>query len=165
VFTSQPPAEYGGRAGGVINVVTKSGTNVFSGEGYEFLPQQGHEQGRQVHGSGGQGGPGSRSVQTGISSAPRSAVRSVMNRVHFFVATEFTQGRHQLLLVNTGRPQFYGKVRRGVRRRPSEQGFFVPGSDAHLTSEAEGICPLGVAEGGFDSGRAAVVRSANAEHD
>jgi hypothetical protein len=37
VFTSQAPAEYGGRAGGVINVVTKSGTNTFSGEGYEFL--------------------------------------------------------------------------------------------------------------------------------
>ena len=32
MFTSQAPAEYGGRAGGVINVVTKSGTNVFSGE-------------------------------------------------------------------------------------------------------------------------------------
>src|SRR5258706_204562 len=37
VFTTQPPAEYGGRAGGVINVITKSGTNSFSGEGYEFF--------------------------------------------------------------------------------------------------------------------------------
>jgi len=37
VFTTQPPAEYGGRAGGVINVITKSGTNSFAGEGYEFF--------------------------------------------------------------------------------------------------------------------------------
>src|SRR5258707_1654010 len=37
VFTSQPPAEYGGRAGGVVNVVTKSGTNTVSGQGYQFF--------------------------------------------------------------------------------------------------------------------------------
>ncbi len=37
VIVSQPPAEYGGRVGGVVNVVTKSGSNLFSGEGFEFF--------------------------------------------------------------------------------------------------------------------------------
>jgi hypothetical protein len=35
VHTSQMPAEYGGRSGGVVNVVTRSGTNVFHGEAFE----------------------------------------------------------------------------------------------------------------------------------
>src|SRR5258705_3078894 len=37
VFTSQPPAEYGGRAGGVVKVVTKSRPHTLSGEGDEFF--------------------------------------------------------------------------------------------------------------------------------
>ena len=37
VIVSQPPAEYGGRVGGVVNVVTKSGTNLFRGEAFEFF--------------------------------------------------------------------------------------------------------------------------------
>ena len=37
VIVSQYPAEFGGRVGGVINVVTKSGGNRFSGEAFEFF--------------------------------------------------------------------------------------------------------------------------------
>ena len=37
VIVSQAPAEYGGRVGGVVNVVTKSGGNQFHGEGFEFF--------------------------------------------------------------------------------------------------------------------------------
>lgn len=36
VISSQTPAEYGGRLGGVVSVATKSGTNQFHGEAFEF---------------------------------------------------------------------------------------------------------------------------------
>ena len=36
VIASQTPAEYGGRLGGVVSVATKSGTNHFHGEAFEF---------------------------------------------------------------------------------------------------------------------------------
>src|SRR5438094_184412 len=37
VETSSLPANYGTQPGGVVNVVTKSGTNQFHGAGFEFL--------------------------------------------------------------------------------------------------------------------------------
>src|SRR5262249_45439866 len=37
VQTSNYPARYGTNAGGVVNVVTKSGTNQFHGSAFEFL--------------------------------------------------------------------------------------------------------------------------------
>jgi hypothetical protein len=37
VQTSTIPAQYGGYAGGVVNIVTKAGTNQFHGDGFEFL--------------------------------------------------------------------------------------------------------------------------------
>src|SRR6266550_4939506 len=37
VFVSQSPAEYGWTAGGAVTFATRSGTNQFSGEGFEYL--------------------------------------------------------------------------------------------------------------------------------
>lgn len=41
VILSQAPAEYGGRSGGVVSLVTKGGTNQIHGEGFEFF--RGHQ--------------------------------------------------------------------------------------------------------------------------
>jgi hypothetical protein len=37
VLTSDPPAEYGHSSGGILNIVTKSGTNTLHGDVYEFF--------------------------------------------------------------------------------------------------------------------------------
>jgi carboxypeptidase family protein/TonB-dependent receptor-like protein len=107
VFTSQAPAEYGGRAGGVINVVTKSGTNVFSGEGYEFLRNKAMNKVDKFTQAAVDAGQGTdrynRHQFGGALGGP-----IVMNRVHFFVAAEGTK-EDTSYLVNTGRPQFYSK--------------------------------------------------------
>src|SRR5678815_2490546 len=40
VHTTQVPAQYGQRAGGVVNIVTKSGTNDLHGDAFEFFRNQ-----------------------------------------------------------------------------------------------------------------------------
>ena len=40
VHTTQVPAQYGQRAGGVVNIVTKTGTNTYHGELFEFFRNQ-----------------------------------------------------------------------------------------------------------------------------
>jgi carboxypeptidase family protein/TonB-dependent receptor-like protein len=132
VFTSQPPAEYGGRAGGVINVVTKSGTNVFSGEGYEFFRNKHMNQVDKFTAAAVKAGTGSNRYNRNQFGAALGGP-IVQNRVHFFVATEFTQ-EDISYVVNTGRPQFYGKFEGVFDAGLPNKEFFVR-SDAQLTSK------------------------------
>ena len=107
VFTSQAPAEYGGRAGGVINVVTKSGTNTFGGEGSEYLRNKAMNKVDKFTQAAIDAHQGTdrynRHVFGGAFGGPL-----VMNRLHFFVAAEGNK-EDTSYLVNTGRPQFYSK--------------------------------------------------------
>src|SRR4029453_18687043 len=90
VFTTQPPAEYGGRAGGVINVVTKSGTNSFSGEGYEFYRNKNMNKVDKFTSAAVKQGLGTdRYNRNNFGAALGGPI--VMNRVHFFIAQEYTQ--------------------------------------------------------------------------
>src|SRR5258706_7473859 len=120
VSTSKPPAEYGGRAGGVINVVTKSGTNVFSGEGYEFFRNKHMNKVDKFAAAAIQAGTGSdRYNRNQFGAALGGPI--ILNRGHFFVATAFTQ-EDISYGVNTGRPQFYGEIGGGVEpRRPKKE--------------------------------------------
>jgi hypothetical protein len=136
VFTTQPPAEYGGRAGGVINVITKSGTNSFSGEGYEFFRNK--SMGRldkftQAFEDAGQGT--SRYTRHQFGGALGGPV--VMNKVHFFAAEEYTQ-ENSSYPVNTGAPQFYGKYE-GVFDQKLPNELFLVRADAQLTSKQSGF--------------------------
>ena len=136
VFTSQPPAEYGGRAGGVINVVTKSGTNVFSGEGYEFFRNKHMNKVDKFTAAAVKAGTGSnRYNRNQFGAALGGPV--ILNRVHFFVATEFTQ-EDISYVINTGRPQFYGKFEGVFDAGLPNKEFFVR-SDAQLTSKQSGF--------------------------
>ena len=136
VFTSQPPAEYGGRAGGVINVVTKSGTNVFSGEASEFLRNKAMNKVDKFTADAVKAGQGTdqynRHVFGGALGGP-----IVMNRVHFFVAAEINK-EDTSYLVNTGKPDFYGKFEGVFDGGLPNKEFFVR-SDAQLTSKQSGF--------------------------
>ena len=136
VFTSQAPAEYGGRAGGVINVVTKSGTNSFSGEGYEFFRNKHMNQVDKFTKAAVDAGLGSdRYNRNQFGAALGGPI--VLNRVHFFIAEEYTQEKTSYL-VNTGKPQFYGKYEGVFDGGLPNQEFFVR-SDAQLTSKQNGF--------------------------
>jgi len=136
VFTSQPPAEYGGRAGGVVNVVTKSGTNTFSGEGYEFFRNKHMNKVDKFTAAAVKAGTGSdRYNRNQFGAALGGPV--ILNRVHFFVATELTQ-EDISYVVNTGRPQFYGKYEGVFDAGLPNKEFFVR-SDAQLTSKQSGF--------------------------
>ena len=136
VFTSQAPAEYGGRAGGVINVVTKSGTNSFSGEGFEFLRNKAMNKVDKFTQAAVDAGQGTdrynRHVFGGAFGGPL-----VMNRLHFFVATEINK-EDTSYLVNTGRPQFYNKFEGVFDAGLPNKLFFVRG-DTQLTSKQSGF--------------------------
>ena len=136
VFTTQPPAEYGGRAGGVINVVTKSGTNSFTGEGYEFFRNR--SMGRidkftQTAEDAGQGK--SRYNRNQFGAALGGPI--LMNKVHFFVAEEYTQ-ENSSYLVNTGQPQFFGKFE-GVFDQKLPNEMFLGRVDGQLTPKQSGF--------------------------
>ena len=136
VFTTQPPAEYGGRAGGVINVITKSGTNSFSGEGYEFFRNK--AMGRldtftQAAEDAGQGK--SRYTRHQFGGALGGPI--VMNKVHFFVAQEYTE-ENSSYLVNTGAPQFYSKYE-GVFDQKLPNEMFLVRADGQLTQKQSGF--------------------------
>ena len=161
VFTSQPPAEYGGRAGGVDQRRDQERHELVQRRRLRVLPQQGDEQGRQVHAGGG------RSAGQGTDRYNRNQFGGalggpiVMNRVHFFVADRSTRRKTRSYLVNTGHAAVLRQVRRRVRRRPPEQAVLRPDRRA-VDAEAERIRPLGVAEGRSSSARGAAAESANA---
>jgi hypothetical protein len=136
VFTSQAPAEYGGRAGGVINVVTKSGTNTFSGEAYEFFRNKNMNQVDKFTDALVKQGLGSDRYQRNQFGAALGGP-IVKNRVHFFIAEEYTQEKTSYV-VNTGKPQFYGKYEGVFDGALPNQEFFVR-TDAQLTANQNGF--------------------------
>jgi hypothetical protein len=109
VNISQASAEYGWTASGVITFVTKSGSNMVTGEVFEYLRDKSlntlnkfEELNQQTKGTpkpdfrrhqfgGGLGGP------------------IVKDRLHFFGAVERTK-INRFTLVNTGKPDLYGSL-------------------------------------------------------
>jgi outer membrane receptor for ferrienterochelin and colicin len=102
VHTSQVPAQYGQRAGGVVSIATKSGTNELHGETFDFyrnkalntldkFQEEQHavkpDYGRHQFGFA-LGGP------------------IVKNRLHYFGTFERTR-EHDFFTVTTGKPEFY----------------------------------------------------------
>ena len=133
------PAEFGGRAGGVVNVVTKSGTNRFSGEAFEFFRNK----------------TLNRSTSSSRSSTTRWATPSndfrrdqfgvslggpiVRDRVHFFASLERTDSQ-EFFTVNTGKPQFYSAPRGRSAAAPATCSSCA--ATVQLNAVAASVLPL-----------------------
>ena len=133
VNVSQAPAEFGGTSGGVVTIVTKSGTNQFSGEGFEFFRDKSlnvmNKFEQLNHDTLGTPKPAFRRNQYGATLGGPI----VMNRAHFLAATDLTQ-TEQAITVNTGKPQLYSAVE-GTFPNPAYRRTFLSRYDQQLTGK------------------------------
>ena len=108
VNVSQATAEYGWTASGVIAMATKSGTNKFTGEAFEYLRDQSLSRlntfEQAAVDKGGQKPQYRRNQFGGAVGGP-----IIQNRLHLFVAAERTK-EDKYVTVNTGKPQFYSAL-------------------------------------------------------
>ena len=87
VFVSQSPAEYGWTAGGAVSFATKSGTNLFSGEVFEYFRHKNLNTQDPFEKDAGKPEPDfSRHQFGGAFGGP-----VIQDRVHFFTAAERTK--------------------------------------------------------------------------
>jgi outer membrane receptor protein involved in Fe transport len=119
VNTNQFKAEQGLAMGGVVNVVTKSGTNGFHGEGFEYFRDSAlnHdnkfvEQALQSAGQTGKA-PFERNQFGGDIGGP-----IIKNRTHFYAAYERTETDDSFLIFAAASHQFYS-ANEGVKDKPS----------------------------------------------
>src|SRR5262249_15265363 len=109
VNTSGFPAEFGLATGGLVQIVTKSGSNRWSGEAFEYSRDKSlntlniYEE--QRHDQFGDPKPDFRRNQFGGSLGGPI----IKDRTHFYVSAEHTK-TDQFLTVNTGKPQFYSAL-------------------------------------------------------
>ncbi len=133
VNVSQAPAEFGGTSGGVVTIVTKGGTNQFSGEAFEYLRDKSLNAMNKFeqlnHERLGTPKPEFRRNQYGATFGGPI----VMNKAHFLVAADLTETR-QAITVNTGKPQFYSPVE-GTFQNPSYRRTFLSRYDQQLTGK------------------------------
>ena len=133
VHISQMPAEFGGRAGGVVNVVTKSGTNTYAGEVFEYFrhkvlnrmdrfQQQRHDD---------FGNPKPDFVRHQFGGTFGGPI--VRDRLHFFATAERTQ-IEEFFTVATGKPEFYG-AHEGVFAAPSFTNVLFLRGDLQVSSQ------------------------------
>ena len=109
MYVSQAPAEYGWTAGGVVTFATKSGTNLWSGEVFEFFRDKSLNTMNKFEKDGTTPAAPRSRTSAGTSSAGRSAARSCRIELHFFAAAERTK-TNQFTTVTTGRPEFYSSL-------------------------------------------------------
>ena len=103
VYVSQAPAEYGWTAGGAVSFATKSGTNLFSGEVFDYLRNKAIMV--QDHFSGLKGDPKLDYTRHQAGLALGGPI--VTDKAHFFVAGEVTEV-DAVQTVTVTDPEFYG---------------------------------------------------------
>lgn len=133
VHLSQAPAEYGGRTGGVVSVVTRSGTNRYAGEAFEFFRDKAlngmNRFEKQEHEEKGTPKPEYRRHQFGAALGGPL----IRDRLHFFAASERTD-ENEAFIVKTGQPQFYSALEGTFPYENLSTLFFLRG-DAQLTPQ------------------------------
>jgi hypothetical protein len=102
VHTSQVPAQYGQRAGGVVSIATKSGTNQIHGEAFDFFRNKTLNTLDKFQELQHATKPDYSRQQYGVALGGPI----VRNRLHYFATFERTR-EHDFFTVATGRPEFY----------------------------------------------------------
>ena len=109
VNVSQAKAEFGGTTGGVVTLVTKSGTNTVTGEGFEYFRDKSLNRmnvfEQQRHDELGAPKPDFQRHQYGATIGGPV----VLDRAHFLAAVDVTD-TNDFITVNTGKPEFYSAV-------------------------------------------------------
>jgi Carboxypeptidase regulatory-like domain len=129
VFVSQAPAEYGWTAGGAVSFATKSGTNLFTGEVFEYFRHKALNAQDAFEVKAGAPEPDfSRHQFGGALGGP-----VMRDRVHFFVAAERTKNNlYKTVLVQ--QPQYYGHFN-GTFPSPEYNNMVFSRGDVQLTQE------------------------------
>jgi hypothetical protein len=105
VNVAQASAEHGGNVAGLVSIVTRSGTNRFSGEALEYFKNQNLQARDKNAEDVGAPKPDYKRNQWGL--ALGGPV--VKDKVHFYSAIEY-QTENKSFTVNSGQPQFYNKL-------------------------------------------------------
>lgn len=130
VNVSQAKAEFGGTTGGVVTLVTKSGTNTMTGEAFEYFRDKSlnrmnvFEQER--HDQLGTPKPDFRRHQFGATLGGPI----VHDRAHFLAAVDVTD-TNDFITVNTGKPEFFSSVE-GTFPNDQYRRMFFSRFDAQL---------------------------------
>ena len=133
VNTSGFPAEFGLATGGLVQIVTKSGSNRLSGETFEYFRDKNlnalNKFEEERHDQFGDPKPGFRRNQFGGSFGGPI----IKNRAHFFASAERTQ-TDQFVTVSTGKPQFYSALE-GTFLAPVTSNLFVGRADHQINTD------------------------------
>ncbi|MGE3275237.1 MAG: carboxypeptidase regulatory-like domain-containing protein [Vicinamibacterales bacterium] len=124
VSNQQFPAEFGLATGGIVQVVTKSGTNAFTGSGFEYF----RDKSLNAKGLFETEKPEFRRHQFGVSAGGPI----IRDRMHFFGAVERTQV-NEFYTVNTGLPQFYSSVE-GTFKKPFTRNLYLGRVDYQVSN-------------------------------
>jgi hypothetical protein len=123
VTLNQAPAEFGGRAGGVVSVATKSGTNSFHGEAFEYfrdhyINQTDYYSQLSSDTNGTPIAPFSRNQYGGDAGGA-----IIKNRLHYFGSFERLDDK-EYFTVFTGQPQDYSSLEGTFRGGSSLNTYF-----------------------------------------
>ncbi len=127
VYVSQSPAEYGWTAGGAVSFATKSGTNLFTGEAFEYFRHKGLNAQDPFEIAAGTPEPDfSRHQFGGAFGGP-----VVRDRVHFFTAAERTKNNLSKTVI-VQLPQYYGHFN-GTFPSPEYNNMVFTRGDVQIT--------------------------------
>ena len=133
VNVSQASAEFGGNTGGVVNIITKSGTNQYRGEAFEYFRDKSlnamNVLEREAHQRDGTPKPEYRRHQNGAALGGPI----VRDRLHFFTSFEHTDVQ-QFYTVSTGQSRFYSSHEGSFPNTDTAKIGFVRG-DLQLTQK------------------------------
>lgn len=124
VNTTQYKSENGLATGGLVSVVTKSGTNLLHGDAFEYFRDKSLNAKNVFETTK----PDFRRNQFGASIG--GPIQK--DQMHYFAAVERTQ-TDEFLTVNTGKPQFYSAVE-GTFAKPSHTNLYTLRVDRQLSA-------------------------------